>query len=236
MARLVRGGPKVTWRPGEGPLQAEGRARAGRCFVRVPGRGDVERPARHAAPLRGHARPALVRHRPRDAEGAGDREAAGRRRRRAWRAHLGGDPGRGHAARPPAGSRRPRSPARRSPCRPSRFRTRSRWLPSPATWDAGAPRQPLAPVSVRIETLDLLEGWPAQAVLGWMAESRPDRPARQVERRDRPGAGAGTPAQGRRRAPQRRRVRLHRRERRRARPAREARQAPTRSGPRAPSG
>lgn len=37
----------------------------------------------------------------------------------------------------------------------------------------GAPRQPLAPVSVRVETLDLLEGWPAQAVLGWMAGSGP---------------------------------------------------------------
>jgi Pyridoxamine 5'-phosphate oxidase len=37
----------------------------------------------------------------------------------------------------------------------------------------GAPRQPLAPVSVRIETLDLLDGWPAQAVLGWMADAGP---------------------------------------------------------------
>jgi hypothetical protein len=37
----------------------------------------------------------------------------------------------------------------------------------------GAPRQPLAPVSVRIETLDLLEGWPAKAALGWMADGGP---------------------------------------------------------------
>ena len=37
----------------------------------------------------------------------------------------------------------------------------------------GAPRQALAPVSVRVERLDLLEGWPAQAVLGWMADSGP---------------------------------------------------------------
>jgi hypothetical protein len=37
----------------------------------------------------------------------------------------------------------------------------------------GAPPQPLAPVSVRVETLDLLEGWPADAVLGWMAEGVP---------------------------------------------------------------
>ena len=34
----------------------------------------------------------------------------------------------------------------------------------------GAPRQRLTPVSVRIETLELLDGWPAQAVLGWMAD------------------------------------------------------------------
>src|SRR4051812_40207139 len=37
----------------------------------------------------------------------------------------------------------------------------------------GAPRQALAPVSVRIETLELLEDWPAQAVLGWMADGGP---------------------------------------------------------------
>ena len=37
----------------------------------------------------------------------------------------------------------------------------------------GAPRQALAPVSVRIKTLDLLDGWTAQAVLGWMAAGGP---------------------------------------------------------------
>jgi hypothetical protein len=33
--------------------------------------------------------------------------------------------------------------------------------------------QQLAPLSVRIETCDLLDGWPAQAVLGWMAPGGP---------------------------------------------------------------
>jgi hypothetical protein len=37
----------------------------------------------------------------------------------------------------------------------------------------GAPRQAVAPMSVRIEALELLEGWPAQAVLGWMADGGP---------------------------------------------------------------
>jgi hypothetical protein len=37
----------------------------------------------------------------------------------------------------------------------------------------GAQPQALAPVSIRIETLDLLEGWPAQAVVGWMADGGP---------------------------------------------------------------
>jgi hypothetical protein len=37
----------------------------------------------------------------------------------------------------------------------------------------GAQPQQLSPLSVRIETLDLLEGWPAQAVLGWMAPGGP---------------------------------------------------------------
>lgn len=37
----------------------------------------------------------------------------------------------------------------------------------------GAPRQPPAPLSVRVETLDLLDGWPAEAVLGWMANGGP---------------------------------------------------------------
>jgi hypothetical protein len=37
----------------------------------------------------------------------------------------------------------------------------------------GAQPQPLAPLSVRVETLDLLDGWPAEAVLGWMAPGGP---------------------------------------------------------------
>lgn len=37
----------------------------------------------------------------------------------------------------------------------------------------GAPREPPTPVSVRIETLDLLEGWSGDAVLGWMADGGP---------------------------------------------------------------
>jgi Pyridoxamine 5'-phosphate oxidase len=37
----------------------------------------------------------------------------------------------------------------------------------------GARPQSLAALSVRIETLDLLHGWPAQAVLGWMAPGGP---------------------------------------------------------------
>lgn len=37
----------------------------------------------------------------------------------------------------------------------------------------GAQPKPLAAVSVRIESLDLLDGWPAQAVLGWMAAGGP---------------------------------------------------------------
>jgi hypothetical protein len=37
----------------------------------------------------------------------------------------------------------------------------------------GAQPQPLAPLSVRIDTLDLLEGWSAQSVLGWMAAAGP---------------------------------------------------------------
>ena len=37
----------------------------------------------------------------------------------------------------------------------------------------GARPQPLAPLSVRVETLDLLEGWPGDAVLGWMADGGP---------------------------------------------------------------
>jgi hypothetical protein len=37
----------------------------------------------------------------------------------------------------------------------------------------GARPQSLAALSVRIETFDLLPGWPAQAVLGWMAPGGP---------------------------------------------------------------
>jgi nitroimidazol reductase NimA-like FMN-containing flavoprotein (pyridoxamine 5'-phosphate oxidase superfamily) len=37
----------------------------------------------------------------------------------------------------------------------------------------GARPQPLAPVSVRIDTLDLLERWPADAVLGWSTDGGP---------------------------------------------------------------
>jgi Pyridoxamine 5'-phosphate oxidase len=37
----------------------------------------------------------------------------------------------------------------------------------------GAQPKPLAPLSVRVETLDLLDGWSAQAVLGWMATGGP---------------------------------------------------------------
>jgi hypothetical protein len=37
----------------------------------------------------------------------------------------------------------------------------------------GAQPQPLAALSVRVLTLDLLEGWSAQSVLGWMADGGP---------------------------------------------------------------
>jgi nitroimidazol reductase NimA-like FMN-containing flavoprotein (pyridoxamine 5'-phosphate oxidase superfamily) len=37
----------------------------------------------------------------------------------------------------------------------------------------GARPQPLAPVSVRIDRLDLLDAWPAEAVLGWRADGGP---------------------------------------------------------------
>jgi hypothetical protein len=37
----------------------------------------------------------------------------------------------------------------------------------------GAPPQQLAPLSVRVDSLDLLDDWPAQAVLGWMAPGGP---------------------------------------------------------------
>lgn len=37
----------------------------------------------------------------------------------------------------------------------------------------GAPRQRLTPVSVRVDRLDLCDGWPADAVLGWMGDAGP---------------------------------------------------------------
>jgi Pyridoxamine 5'-phosphate oxidase len=37
----------------------------------------------------------------------------------------------------------------------------------------GARRQTLAPLSVRIEAIDVLDGWPAQAVLGWTTPRGP---------------------------------------------------------------
>ncbi len=50
----------------------------------------------------------------------------------------------------------------------------------------GAQPRPLAPLSVRIETLDLLAGWSAQSVLGWMAEGGPIAlPARWDPRTER---------------------------------------------------
>jgi nitroimidazol reductase NimA-like FMN-containing flavoprotein (pyridoxamine 5'-phosphate oxidase superfamily) len=50
----------------------------------------------------------------------------------------------------------------------------------------GAQPQPLAPVSVRIDTVDLLDGWPAQEVLGWMGAGGPIAlPARWNPRTER---------------------------------------------------
>jgi hypothetical protein len=50
----------------------------------------------------------------------------------------------------------------------------------------GARPQPLAPLSVSIDSLDLLDGWPATAVLGWMAPDGPIAlPARWNERTER---------------------------------------------------
>ena len=50
----------------------------------------------------------------------------------------------------------------------------------------GAQPQQLAPLSVRIETLDVLDGWPAPAVLGWMAPGGPIAlPARWDPRTER---------------------------------------------------
>jgi pyridoxamine 5'-phosphate oxidase-like protein len=50
----------------------------------------------------------------------------------------------------------------------------------------GAPPPPLAPLSVRIDSLDLLEGWSAQSVLGWLAPDGPIAlPARWNPRSER---------------------------------------------------
>jgi hypothetical protein len=50
----------------------------------------------------------------------------------------------------------------------------------------GAQPQALSPLSIRIESLDLLDGWSAQAVLGWMAASGPIAlPARWDPRTER---------------------------------------------------
>ena len=50
----------------------------------------------------------------------------------------------------------------------------------------GARPEPLAPLSVRVETLDLLDGWSAQSVLGWMAAGGPIAlPARWDPRTER---------------------------------------------------
>jgi hypothetical protein len=55
----------------------------------------------------------------------------------------------------------------------------------------GALPQPLAPLSVRIDALDLLVGWSAQSVLGWMAPGGPIAlPARWNPRTDRARAPA----------------------------------------------
>ena len=50
----------------------------------------------------------------------------------------------------------------------------------------GAPPQALAPLSIRVEALDLLDGWSASAVLGWMAARGPIAlPARWDPRTER---------------------------------------------------
>ena len=87
----------------------------------------------------------------------------------------------------------------------------------------GARPQPLAPLSVAIDSLDLLDDWPPTAVLGWMAPGGPVAlPA--LERADRTSGGSGGAAQGRGRRAHRGRMCLHRREPR-ARPARQERPA-----------
>ena len=54
----------------------------------------------------------------------------------------------------------------------------------------GAQPQPPVPVSVRVETLDLLDGWPARAVLGWMAPGGRRAPG-EMGPAQRAGAGPG---------------------------------------------
>jgi hypothetical protein len=54
------------------------------------------------------------------------------------------------------------------------------------------PPQQLAPLSVRVEQVDLLEGWPADAVVGWAAPEGPVAlPARWNERTERAQVPAG---------------------------------------------
>jgi hypothetical protein len=64
--------------------------------------------------------------------------------------------------------------------------------------------QPLSPLSVRIETLELLNGWPADAVLGWMAPGGPiglparwDEDAGRARVPSRPLREAGGPRRAR---------------------------------------
>ena len=95
----------------------------------------------------------------------------------------------------------------------------------------GAQPQALSPLSVRIETLDLLHGWPAQAVLGWMA---PGGPIALPAKWDAPAKRARVPAAPFKEAGGSRtrgRLRLHRRERG-TRAAGQARQTAPRAGPR----
>jgi hypothetical protein len=77
----------------------------------------------------------------------------------------------------------------------------------------GARPQPLAPLSVRIDALDLLVGWSAQSVLGWMAPGGADRTPGQVEPANRPSARPGGSTAGCWWPAHRGRLRLHRRER-----------------------
>jgi nitroimidazol reductase NimA-like FMN-containing flavoprotein (pyridoxamine 5'-phosphate oxidase superfamily) len=54
-----------------------------------------------------------------------------------------------------------------------------------------ARRQPLSPLSVRVESLELLNRWPAEAVLGWMT---PDGPIALPARWDEESSRARVPA------------------------------------------